>query len=317
MAQVAGSQRVGAEVRRRFSRKRRLTSAPRGVYLFILPSILLLAVFSYYPIFSAFYHSLFDWDGVNARFVGLGNFRAMLTDDALAISVPHVLVLSIAAVTFALTLPLLAAELIFNLHSERWRFRYRVLFTIPMVVPWIVTVLVWQFLYDPIDGPINRVFLGLGLERFARGWLGEPQTALWAIALMGFPFVAGLNLLIYLAGLNSISTEVLDATKLDGATFWQRFTRVDIPLIRGQIRLIVILTTITQIQNFAPVLILTKGGPGYATMVPGMWMYQNAFLFGKMGYASAIGVVLFAVMFALTALNTRLIRSTDEYEPGR
>jgi ABC-type sugar transport system permease subunit len=228
-----------------------------------------------------------------------------------------VLALAIARVTFALTLPLLAAELIYNLHSERWRYVYRVLFTIPMVVPWIVTVLVWQFLYDPIDGPINRVFLELGMESFARAWLGEPQTALGAIIVMGFPFVAGLNLLIYLAGLNSISTEVLDATKLDGAGFWQRFRYVDIPLIRGQIRLIVILTTITQIQNFAPVLILTKGGPGYSTMVPGMWMYQNAFVFGKMGYASAIGVVLFAVMLVLTVMNTRLIRSSDEYEPGK
>jgi raffinose/stachyose/melibiose transport system permease protein len=316
MAQVAGPPRFAAAFRRRFIQKRRLR-APLGVYLFIAPSILLLAVFSYYPIFSAFYHSFFNWDGVNEQFVGFDNFRMMLTDDALATSVPHVLFLAVAAVTFALTLPLLAAELIFNLRSERWRFRYRVLFTIPMVIPWIVTVLVWQFLYDPIDGPINRFFLALGLERFARAWLGEPQTALWAIALVGFPFVAGLNLLIYLAGLNNISTEVLDATKLDGAKFWQRFLYVDIPLIRGQVRLIVILTTITQIQNFAPVLILTKGGPGYSTMVPGMWMYQNAFVFGKMGYASAIGVVLFAVMLVLTAMNMRIIRASDEYEPGR
>jgi len=315
VARVAVPLRFGATLRRR-PRERRLR-APLGVYLFIAPSILLLLVFSYYPIFSAFYHSLYAWDGVNSRFVGFANFAAMLADDPLHQSVPHVLLLAAAAVTFALTLPLLAAELIFNLHSERWRFLYRVLFTIPMVVPWIVTVLVWQFFYDPIDGPINRVFLALGMENFARGWLGEPRTALGAIALMGFPFVAGLNLLIYLAGLNSISTEVLDATKLDGATFWQRFLHVDIPLIRGQIRLIVILTTITQIQNFAPVLILTKGGPGYSTMVPGMWMYQNAFVFGKMGYASAIGVVLFAVMLALTAVNTRLIRSGEEYEPRR
>jgi raffinose/stachyose/melibiose transport system permease protein len=79
----------------------------------------------------------------------------------------------------------------------------------------------------------------------------------------------------------------------------------------------VILTTITQIQNFAPVLILTKGGPGYSTLVPGMWMYQNAFVFGKMGYASAIGVVLFAAMLVLTVMNTRLIRSSDEFEPGK
>lgn len=94
----------------------------------------------------------------------------MLADDALAVSVPHVLVLAVAAVTFALTLPLMAAELIFNLRTERWRYLYRVLFTIPMVVPWIVTVLVWQFLYDPIDG--SRVPV-----RFS-----NPLSTIWSIA---------------------------------------------------------------------------------------------------------------------------------------
>lgn len=316
MARVAIPENMAISLTRRRTSGRRVRM-PIGVYLFIAPSILLLIVFSYYPIFSAFYHSLYEWDGVNAQFVGFGNFKAMLSDDALAVSVPHVLALTVAAVTFSLTLPLFAAELIFNLHSERWRYVYRVIFTIPMIIPWIVTVLVWQFLYDPIDGPINRMLIALGLDGLAQAWLGDPRTALWAIALLGFPFVAGLSLLIYIAGLNSISTDVLDATKLDGATFWQRFLHVDIPLIRRQIRLVVILATITNIQDFAPILILTNGGPGYSTMVPGMWMYQNAFVFSKMGYASAIGVVLFAVMFAVTAVNMRLIRSGDEYEPGR
>src|SRR5207249_5826686 len=136
---------------------------------------------------------------------------------------------------------------IFNLRSERIRYFYRVLFVVPMVVPWIVIVLVWRFLYDPMDGPINHVLDAMGLHQLTHAWLAEPQTALVAVMFVGFPFVAGLNLLIYLAGLDNISSEVIDSATLDGAVGWRRFLRVDIPLIVGQIKLIVILTIITQI----------------------------------------------------------------------
>jgi raffinose/stachyose/melibiose transport system permease protein len=183
-----------------------------------------------------------------------------------------------------------------------------------MVVPWIVVLLVWRFLYDPMDGLINYALKAIGLGGLTHAWLAEPQTALGAIMFLGFPFVAGFNLLIYLAGLDSISQEVIDSAALDGATGWRRFLRVDVPLIMGQIKLIVILTMITQIQGFGDIILLTQGGPGFATMVPGMVMYQNALQFSKMGYGSAIGVVLFLIILVLTAINMRFIRSSVEYE---
>lgn len=292
-----------------------------GIYLFILPTLLLLVVFNYYPFFSAFYHSLFDWDGVNTRYIGLQNFQNIFKDEILVASVPNILILTVAGVFFALTLPLLAAEFIYNLRSERSRLFYRFIFTIPLVVPWVVTVLVWRFLYDPIDGPINQFLTLVGLDHLARPWLADPKIAIYAIAMLGgggtfvgFPFVAGLNLLLYLAGLNNIPSEVMDAAKLDGASGRKRFILIDLPLIKGQIRVILIMTMITQIQGFQTIILLTRGGPGYSTMVPGMAMYQYAFEFGRMGYASAIGVVLFGVMLLLTLFTLNRLRSNVEFE---
>ncbi len=293
------------------------------IYLLILPAFVLLGVFSYFPFLSAFYHSLFDWDGVNQRYVGRANFQAMFGDEVLAAAVPNIAILTAMGVFFAMTLPLIAAEVLFNLRSQVSAAVYRYLFTIPLVMPWVVTVLIWQFLYDPIDGPINGILSALGLGQFARAWLADPTTAIYAIGMLGgggtgvgFPFVAGLNLLIYLAGLNSISREVIDASRLDGVSTVQRFFMIDLPLIRGQIRTILVLTIITQIQAFQTIILLTRGGPGYSTMVPGMAMYQNAFEFGRMGYASAIGVVLFIVMILITVLSLNRFRSpTEEDQP--
>ncbi len=304
-------------------RPNRRAAVKWGIYLFIVPTILLLIVFNYYPFVSAFYHSLFDWDGVNSRFIGLQNFQSILGDEVIAASLPNIFILTVMGVFFALTLPLLASELIYNLRSELSRTIYRFVFTIPLIIPWVVTVLVWQFLYDPLDGPINQILQALGQTHLIHAWLSEPNIAIYAIGLIGgggtgvgFPFVAGLNLLIYLSGLNSIPQEVIDAARLDGVTGLQRFFKIDLPLIKGQIRVILILTIITQIQAFQTIILLTRGGPGYATMVPGMAMYQDAFEFGRMGYASAIGVVLFAVMLVITLFMLNRLRSDVEFDAG-
>ncbi|HEV7276607.1 MAG TPA: sugar ABC transporter permease [Devosiaceae bacterium] len=304
-------------------RRKRRAATPWGIYSYLVPTMLLLAVFSYFPFLSAFYHSLFEWDGVNASFVGFQNFQRMLQDEALAASLPNVLILTAMSIFFALTLPLIAAEFIFNLRSQRAQLFYRFAFTVPLVIPWIVVVLVWQFIYDPIDGPLNALLTGLGLSHLTRAWLADPNIAIYAIGMLGgggqgvgFPFVAGLNLLIYLAGLNNISREVIDASRLDGANVWQRFWLVDLPLVTGQIRIVLIISIIVSIQSFQTIILLTRGGPGYSTMVPGMAMYQNAFEFGRMGYASAIGVVLFVVMLAITMLVLNRLKSPTEADPA-
>jgi raffinose/stachyose/melibiose transport system permease protein len=174
-----------------------------------------------------------------------------------------------------------------------------------MVVPGMVTMLLWAFVYDGSIGLLNMSLEAIGMGAWARGWLGESSTALLAIVGVGFPWAGGLALLIYLAGLNGISADVWDATALDGATGLRRILAVDLPLLRPQIRLLATLTVIGALQDFGSILILTGGGPGLATHVPALHMYFQAFRFGHMGYASAIGLALFLAVFALAALNQR------------
>jgi raffinose/stachyose/melibiose transport system permease protein len=286
------------------------------IYLFLLPTFALLAVFTFYPILSAFWHAFFRRDGVNSQFVGLRNFVEMFTiDRAFQASLPNVALLTIFRTAVALTVPLFAAEVIFGLRSSRLAYTWRVLLVVPMVVPWVVLILVWLFVYDPQMGILNSVLIALGLGDYTQLWLGDLRLALWCIAFFGFPWISGLNLLIYLAGLDSIPHELFDAAAIDGASRVRRVFNVDIPMIMGQLKLIFILTIITQLQNFQDVLIFTNGGPGQATMVPGLVLYHSAFFYNKMGYASAIGVTLFVVIFFITMVNMRIIRSEIEYAP--
>ncbi len=158
---------------------------------------------------------------------------------------------------------------------------------------------------------LNALLELLGQEAWQRAWLSDPKIALIAVLLVGFPWIDAIAMLIYYAGLQNISGDVIDASKIDGASTWQRVLRVDLPLLFGQFKLLIIITTIFTLQNFGGMLVLTNGGPGYATMVPGLWMYQRAFQADRFGYASAIGVVLLVVMLALTWVNNRLLKERD------
>jgi len=132
------------------------------------------------------------------------------------------------------------------------------------------------------------------------------------VMFMGFPFAGGINILIYYAGLAGISESVHEAAELDGAKGLYKFLKVDVPLVMSQIKLLTILTVIGTVQSFETLFIMTKGGPGFRTMVPGLWMYMNAFSFQRMGYACAIGVILFLLILGLTVLNLRYFRSSED-----
>lgn len=285
-------------------------------YLFILPTLVMLAVFMYYPAFSALYHSFFNWDGFSrATFVGLGNFTAMLGDPLMQAAVVNVLKLTAVAVAVTATVPLGVARLIFGLRSKRLQYVFRVLFVIPLVLPTVVILLIWQFIYDPNFGLLNQLITTLHLG-MPQAWLGDPHEALYALMFIGFPWVDGFALLIYTAGLQSISSDLLEAATIDGAGAWQRFRRIEFPLVLGQVKLIVILNMIWTIQNFTNVLILTQGGPGTSTEVPGQVLYRDAFESERMGYACAIGTLMFVVMLVLTFINIKFVRSDTDYTPN-
>jgi raffinose/stachyose/melibiose transport system permease protein len=283
-------------------------------YFFLVPSFGLVLIFNYIPIVQAFYRSFFQWrGGALATFVGLKNFVELFKDRAFGISVTNQLTLLVFDLVIVLTVPLVAAELIFGLRTRpRLQHGFRVLFVLPMVVPSMVTLLVWSFIYDGEVGLLNAFLRLVGLGSVTRGWLGDPGTALYALMGIGFPWVGGTAVLIYLAGLLGVNGEIWDAAKLDGVHGIRRFFAIDLHLILGQIKLMLVLTVINQTQGFVGVLVLTQGGPGWSTLVPGLYLYQNAFQHARMGYANAVGVVLFLFLMLVTVIQMRLIRSPSE-----
>lgn len=291
-----------------------------GCYALLSGTLLLLAVFVYLPVFWAFSKSLYEFEvGSPSRFVGLDNYAEFLFRDPVTWpSVFHMVFLTVFAAAVRLSVPLVVAKLIFSLPSERARHGYRIVFLIPMVVPTIAVQLLWAQMIYTDRGLLNEVLMAVGLDGITRGWLSDPATALMAVAMVGFPFVGGFEVLVYYAGLSSIPESVNESCLLEGCTGLKKFFLIDIPMVRSQLKLILVLTIIGSVQVFEGILVLTRGGPGFETMVPGLWMYFNAFSFQRMGYACAIGVSLFILIFGLTWVNLRYFRSTEDVaELGR
>jgi raffinose/stachyose/melibiose transport system permease protein len=288
-------------------------------YAIVAIPVLLLTVFTYIPVVWAFTKSLYQFEiGGESTFVGLANYREFLTADPVTWpSLGHMLFLTAFAVCVRLSIPLIVAKLILSIPNERWRYIYRIIFLIPIVVPGVAVQLIWSGLIYGENGLVNETLRSLGLDTWVRGWLSDPNTALPAVALIGLPFVGGFEVLIYYAGLSSIPESVNEAARLEGCVGIRKFFLIDVPMVLSQLKLILILTIIGGIQGFQGMFIVTRGGPGFETTVPGLWMYFNAFSFQRMGYACAIGVCLFILIFGLTLLNMRYFRSTEELEGGR
>lgn len=285
--------------------------------LLILPSLLVLAVFRYYPVVSAVWHSLFNWNGFTAgTYVGLANYRQALADPVMAAASLNIARYIAIRVVLNLAFPLLAAELIFHLPQGRAAYAYKSLLTIPLAVPLMVVLLAWKFIYNPRDGLLNVVLRGIGLGGAARDWLGGFDTALYAVSGLGFPWVtgigiAGFGMLLYLAALQAIPGELFDAAAVDGVGPLRRLLLIEAPLVARQLWLVALLTVINTLQSYVPVMVLTMGGPGVSSMVPGLYLYINAFSYDRFGYACSIGVLMAAVLGALAYLNTKAARIAE------
>lgn len=285
----------------------------RVSYLLLLPTFTLVILFFYYPALSGIFHAFTTWQAVgDFRWVGLDNFIFMATDPFIRHSIYNQLLLTLADMVKALVPPFIVAEMIYSLRSERERYWLRTLCVIPMVAPGMVIILMWYFIYDPNVGLLNQTLVGMGLEDLKRAWLGDPNFALGAIVGIGFPWIGALAFLILYAGLNNIPGDIVDAARIDGASKFARILRIDIPMLVPQIRLVVLLTLIASIQDFGRVLVMTGGGPGYATYVPALWMYEQTFLMSHFGYASAIGLTLFLVILTSSLIVLKVMKGDVE-----
>ncbi|GBF07767.1 sugar ABC transporter permease [Deinococcus aerius] len=277
-------------------------------YLFLLPTLLLVGYFAYYPAYIAVTRAFTDWDGLNTpNFTGLDNFRRAVTDPVMGEATKNMGIWVVLGTLLALVMPLIVAELVFHLRGRRRQYAYRTLFVIPIVIPSLVLLLVWGDFYRS-DGLLNQLLGAVGLGGLRHEWLGDPHTALYALIFLGFPYIDAFNFLLLYAGLQAIPEDVFDAAKIDGATGLRRVLRVDLPLLRPQLGLIAMLAIIGNVQYYISPLVLTSGGPGYATTVPALLMFQTARRDGDFGYAMAIAFLLMLLVVVLTLLSRLISR---------
>lgn len=277
------------------------------VYLLMLPSLLLISVFFYYPAVSGFIYSFTRVTPRGPLWAGLANYQRLLTDTRLIGSFANLAQIVVFYAAVVVTMPLMTAVFMFRMPNPRVQYVYRLIYVFPMVVPVVVVIIIWRWIYS-LDGGLNIILSAVGLESITRAWLGDRTVVLYAIMFVNFPWMGGLNFLIYLSGLQSIPDELFDAAIVDGVGPVARFFRIELPLIRDQMRLLVLLSVIFWLQRFELPLILTDGGPGWSSMVPGLRMYHAISRDFNIGYGSAIGTVLFVLVFTMTMIQMRLRR---------
>ena len=272
-----------------------------------VPSLLLICLFAYYPAIRGLVGGFTQWDGFGAaKFVGLANFRQYFTSLPFDAEIRNVFILIGGTIVINIASQFTAAEVVGSLRGRRQAV-VKYLVALPMVLPAVVLIDIWAYMLTPEGGVVDAAFHTLGLPKV--DWLGSPSTALLSILLIGFPWVSNLGFLIFLGGIQRLPTEVREASSLDGVGTLRRVWSIDVPLLRPQFRVVVILSAIYAVQNFIPVLLLTQGGPGNATEVPGLDMYQSAFQGDQYGYGMAIGTLMFAAMLLLTFIGSRTLRS--------
>jgi raffinose/stachyose/melibiose transport system permease protein len=314
-----------------------------SIYLFLLPCVLFIGLFSYYPFINGVYHSVFRWNGGDVDdFHGLQGYSQLFFDDpGFWLAFKNALILGLANV-FKMAPSILTAVCLHRVRNARLQFAYRIAFVIPMVIPILVTTYLWKAIYDPSNGALNTLLQSTGMMKvlvwlsssaagiadnfdplgffswlgalFRPGenpaWLGTPSLALLALILRDFPWVGTFGVLVYLAVLQSIPREIYEAAEVDGAGWFSKFRYIELPMILRQVRIMVILVIIGSINDAGLVMAMfgIEGGPGGVVQMPALFMYREAFQNQKLGYACAIGVVLFSVILICTKLNEWLVK---------
>jgi raffinose/stachyose/melibiose transport system permease protein len=262
--------------------------------------------------------SFTKWSGVRAPiWIGLSNFQRLMSDTIFWLSFKNILILLIAMTVIPTIVGLLLATFLFDYISNNFGQRvssfFRAGFYLPQILPAAVIGIVWAWILQPDTGVVNYVFKSIGMVSWAQNWLGDPKFALLAVMFVMVWFQIGYPIVIFMAALQRIEPELLEAAAMDGASWFQKFFYITIHQIRPEIMVIVVTTTIYTLKIFGQVYVLTGGGPGNATSVPSYYAYKNFFETQQVGYGSSISVVMAILIILLTIVFIN-IQSRQEHE---
>ncbi|MBN1967380.1 MAG: sugar ABC transporter permease [Anaerolineae bacterium] len=263
------------------------------------------------PLLYSFFFSLTDWNGFNPEFnfVGLDNFGRVFSDPLFGTAIKNTVIWMIVAVTVPVGGGLGLALILHQ--GVRGANFYKSLFYFPICLSLAVVGQIWIWIYQPRWGLLNITLDGLGLTDVSRAWLANPDTALAAVIVAWVWQQVGLGMVIFLAGLTSVPTELTDAAQIDGASYWQTLRHVVVPLLRPSTVVVIALAVINSLKSFDIVYIMTGGGPFHSSDTLAMFMYNESFKKYYMGYGSAISVVLFMIALVVIIFYFRQVRALE------
>ncbi|AIJ26225.1 MULTISPECIES: carbohydrate ABC transporter permease [Amycolatopsis] len=287
-------------------RKARLHGRWHTPYVFLLPALVLLAVFFIWPAVTAVQLAFFDYHVVSPpTWVGLDNFKRLLGDPRFFTALKNSGLFMVGMVPLLVGLPLLLALLV-NLPLRAIKV-FRLLYYLPVVTSMVVVAIAWNYVFHQ-RGVLNWALTSVGLFDKPVQFLLDTGWALPALVLVEVWKSAGYYMMIYLAGLQSIPTSLYEAARVDGASSWQRLSHITIPLLRPYLAVVVVLATMDSVQVFTSVFVMTQGGPQDHTMTLGYYIYDKAFREFDVGYANAIGLVLWAILIVFSLVSYRITR---------
>jgi multiple sugar transport system permease protein len=302
---------VATAPRRRWFGRGSLESANAAGWLFVAPALALIFVFFFLPVAASLLLSLTDYDiyavgdPSNARFIGAANYSRLLRSPEFWNALKNTFIFALVGGPLTVGASLAAAMLV-NARAARFRGFFRTVYFIPFVTTLVAVSVVWRYMYHPQYGLIDFALGKVGIE--GPDWLGDPRWALPAIILMSVWKNFGYNMLIFIAGLQSIPTELYEAAQLDGAGPLLRFRHVTVPMLGPTLLFVAVITMIGYFQLFAEPYVMTQGGPLGSTTSMVLLMYEEGFRWWRMGYAAALAFVLFGVMLVWTLVQARLQR---------
>jgi ABC-type sugar transport system permease subunit len=298
--------------RSRANRLRRSWTQYRAGILFLLPAFVLYAIFMIYPFFQSIYLSFTDWNGAQPvkNFIGLENYRQLFEDSLLWKSLQHNLIWVVIGTIGPLALGFLLAVML-SARPKGFTL-FRTAYFLPQVLSPVVIAIVWGWIYNPLFGILNVGLDRLGLETWSRGWLGDPQWALYAVLLAAMWAETGFVFVIFLAGLQNVSRDLIEAATLDGANAWRRFWDVTLPQMANVVTVVAALLLIGGFSVFDIIFVMTGGGPANATDVIATYAYTEAFTQNNVGYASTLTLVITAITLIASVIFIRVRERGEE-----
>lgn len=275
---------------------------------FLLPALIVYSIFYLFPLFLGVLYSFARWDGIgfSKEFIGIENFKEVFSDKRFLNSLFFTFKFATLNVIF---INILAFALALMLDRTVKGIGYlRSIFFMPNVISMIIVGFIWQFIFMNVFGEMSRF---IGVRFLDKGWLGDPNVVLYSIVLVSVWRGTGYMMIIYLAGLQTINNEIIDASRIDGASNWSKFLYIILPLMVPSINICVFLTIANSFKIFDLVYVMTNGGPGYASEVIALNIYNEAFLNDRYGYGSSKAVVLIVIIIIITYIQLKVLKKKE------